>query len=599
MGADRRAAEAQRGGHLKRIAQVVPDVPSFSVDDGFSYEIPAALEHIDVGDLVRIPLGGRRVRGYVTSVSTSTSDRPLRPIAARTGTRGIFTPTMLESLRWAATHYVAPLSTVLGRSAPPNSPRGEPTAHDQDIHVREGALTSWATRQVEEGRTRPAFLLSADPLEDVIGAIAPVVRRGRNVIVGAPTVREAGATAAALREAFGDSVVPATGEDSPAARTRAWIQLSEPTGSVVVGTREVAFWGRAIGLAVLLDEGRRAYKAPGTPTYHVREILRRRSAIERFGLLLTGVVPTSEALASGVEVMRERRRIWPLVDVVDRSGASSADGPVGDRARHAIAALGSGANTFVLVPRRGDTRRCARCRQIRRCPECGSSLDESGSCARCERAYPACTACGGRVFEAIGASVPRIVADLRRSFGPDAGAAGSGARIEVGTERDLVAAGPFDLVVIIEPDTLILAPTYRAEEEALRLLARAAATAKPGRGRRALVVSHLAEHRVMNVLRHGDPMPFMEVVQAERARAGLPPVGELLAIETDAASAHDALEHAAHGATLLGPVAQNGRQRWLVQGADLRSVKVRLRAVVQQLRDGGARVRVDVDPVDL
>ncbi|MEN8112967.1 MAG: hypothetical protein ABFS21_01155 [Actinomycetota bacterium] len=600
MGPDRRTAQAQRVGDLTRLAQVVPDVPSFSVDDGFTYEVPEVLAAIDVGDLVRIPLGGRRVRGYVTNVSDGTPDRALRSIAARSGKRGVFGASMLESLRWAATHYVAPLSTVLSRCTPPNVPRGVPKVQRGPVEARDGVLSEWAGRQVEKGRTRPAYLLHGDPVDEVIAAIAPVLSAGNNVIVAAPTVTEAHSTVAALRSVFAERVWSATAEDTPAQRTRAWTQLAEPTGSVVVGTREVAFWGTSgLGLAIVIDEGRRAYKSPQTPTYHVREVLRRRSVIERFGLLLTGAVPTSEALAAGVEIVRERRRIWPLVDVVDRTAESAGSGLVSDRSRHVLAAMGDFGTAFVLVPRRGGAYRCSRCRELHVCVECGSMLDRAGQCPRCSRSYPSCTACHGTRFEALGASIPRIVADLRRTMGSDVGPAGSGSRISVGTERDLVGAPRVDLVVIVDPDTALLAPTYRAEEDALRLLARAVLVAKPGRGRRALIESRLPEHRVLAALRSGDPVPFMAETQQEREKSGFPPVGELLAIETDAEGAHELLEAATEGVALLGPVAEDGRERWLVQGSDLGRARVRLRAAIQQLRDAGARVRIDVDPVEL
>ena len=96
--------------HLTRIAQVVPDVPTFAVDDGFAYEVPESLATLDVGDIVRVPLGGRKVRGYVTSVREGTPERTLREVAARSGKQGVFDPALLRSLRWVATHYVAPVS---------------------------------------------------------------------------------------------------------------------------------------------------------------------------------------------------------------------------------------------------------------------------------------------------------------------------------------------------------------------------------------------------------------------------------------------------------------------------------------------------------
>ena len=578
----------------------MPDVPSFAVDDGFAYEVPAALPDIAVGDIVRVPLGGRKVRGYVTAVAESTPERSLRPIATRSGNRGVFDVGMLRSLRWAATHYVAPLSTVLARCAPPNLPKRKPRVHESPVTEVDGILSEWSERQVGRGRTRPAYLVTGDPLPAVTSAIAPVLRSGKNVIVTAPTVVEAHAVADVLRSLFGDRVRLATSDESPAVRTTSWSQIASDTGSVVVGTREVAFWGvDGLGLAVVLDEGRRGYKSPQTPTIHVRDLLRRRSTIERFSLLLTGSVPTSEALSSGVELIESLGRVWPLVEVVDRSEDGPGSGAIGERARNAIAALGESASVFVLVAWRGGSYRCSKCRELRKCPDCDAMLERSGSCARCGRSFPRCLSCGGVRFETLGGGVPRIREDLGRVFGNDVGPVGSNCRIVVGTERDLVGLDPVDLVVVVDPDAAILAPNYRADEDALRLLARAALAARPGRGRRALVQTSLPGNRVFDALRSGDPLAFMSETLRKREESGFPPVGDLIALETDALDARPILVDAADDASLLGPAREGERDRWLIQGRDLSAVRLRLRSAVQHLRDGGARVRVDADPVDL
>jgi primosomal protein N' (replication factor Y) len=575
-------------------------VPSFAVDDGFAYDVPDSLPDLAVGDIVRVPLGGRRVRGYVTTIREEEPDRPLRAVAARSGRQGVFDSVMLESLRWVASHYVAPLSTVLARCAPPNLPRKHPRRHAPFEAANGGPLAAWGERQMVSGRTRPSYLLTGDPMNGVVSAMEPVIGRGKNVIVTAPTVVEAHAAAEQLRSVFNDRVLTATSEDSPKARTDAWIQVATKTGSVVVGTREVAFWGAGtIGLAVVLEEGRRAYKSPQTPTYNVRDVLRRRSVIERFALLLAGAVPTSEAYSAGIEIMRSGRRIWPLIEVVDRTEEGESSGRVAERVKRAVAALERSATVFVLVPRRGATFRCVRCRELRKCPACGALLERSGVCARCGEASPNCTSCGGTRFESLGTGVSRMVEDFSRSFGSDVGPAGSGCRITVGTERDLVGLAPVDLVVVVDPDIWILAPNYRADEDALRLLVRAALAAKPGRGRRAIVQTSLANHAVFDALRSGDPLPFMDAVVARREESGFPPVGELIALETDAPDAAELLGEAAGEASLLGPAREAERERWLIQGRDLTRVRMRLRSAVRQLRDGGFRVRVDADPLDL
>ena len=104
-----------------RIAQVVPDLPTFAVDDGFSYAVPDALE-ISVGSIVRVPLGGRRVRGWVTGLRNG-PDEGLKDVIAVSGAQPIFSAELLQTLRWAAVHYLSPLAALIPKAGPPNLPK--------------------------------------------------------------------------------------------------------------------------------------------------------------------------------------------------------------------------------------------------------------------------------------------------------------------------------------------------------------------------------------------------------------------------------------------------------------------------------------------
>ena len=93
-------------------ARVVPDVASFSVDDGFWYSVPEHLSaDLGVGSIVRIPLSGRRVRGWVVQVAERDESK-LKDIAGISGILPVCDTDLLEGLLWAARHYVAPVSAL-------------------------------------------------------------------------------------------------------------------------------------------------------------------------------------------------------------------------------------------------------------------------------------------------------------------------------------------------------------------------------------------------------------------------------------------------------------------------------------------------------
>lgn len=559
---------------------------------------------------MRIPLGGRRVRGFVTSVSGEAPPRPLKALAARSGQLPVFDTSLLQSIRWAASHYVAPLAAVLRRAAPPNLPKPRKPRARSPVPHRSGKLSEWGAAQIAAGHSPPRYLVTGDRYAaQIADAIAPILDAGRNTMVALPTAAEAEAVAVDLGDLFGDRVLLVTGGMSAAEHTRAWSITAQGSGFILVGTREIALWpGGDLGGAVIVEEGRRAFKSPSTPTLHVRDVLRRRAAVERFGLLFLGPVPTTEVLAAGVTLDRPDGRVWPLVEVVDRSEEPPGSGLVMDRTRAAIGAVvRSGGRGFVLVSRRGyaGAFRCVGCRQVRRCAQCGAAPDRDGPCPRCGTRAGPCAECGGAKFEPLGAGVGRVVDDLRRSFGQSVTPAGDGGSISVGTERDLVSVAGLDLAVAIDGDGPILAPHYRAEEDALRLFARLALTVSRGRGKRCMIQTGDPRQRVIEAIRSGRPLPILEQILEERADSSFPPVGDIIAVEVAGpegpapADADAILRRTVAGATILGPAPGPSGSRWLIQGANLRRTRILLRPAVQSMRDAGARVRVDVDPVDL
>jgi primosomal protein N' (replication factor Y) len=401
-------------------------------------------------------------------------------------------------------------------------------------------------------------------------------------------------------------IVEAGSALSAKASTRSWATAATTPGMVLVGTREVALWRvHRLSLAIVVEEGRRAMKSPQSPTLHVREILHRRATIERFPMVVVGAVPTTEMVAAGSNVVSEQGRIWRLVEVVDRREDLDPAALVTERVRRAVRSVTQrGGRVFCLVHRRGyaPAFRCVSCGEIRRCAACGAAVDRDGTCRRCHAVAGACPHCGGTRFAPLGAGVGRVVDDLRRSVGEAVGTVEDGRPVIVGTERDLVGLDPVDLAVLMDVDTWLLAPNYRAEEDALRIVARLTAKVGAGSGRRAMVQTAQPDHRVLAAARRGDPMELLSAVVNERADAGFPPSGELISIEIGdpSANADTQLRTLTDGAaTVLGPGETRSGLRWLIQGHALHPIRIRLRRQVQQWRDGGSRVRIDADPVDL
>lgn len=574
----------------------MPDIGTFAVDDGFSYTIPEGMD-VAVGNRVRIKVSRRRLKGFVTAVFEADANRKLLPIDGLSGDIPSFAEDSLATLRWAATHYVTPLSVLLKRTLPPNVPKSLAAA---GVPSRPRSPTSWRPQD-------PVYWIGSSPYGPAIAdMMTDVAETNRNMVVIAPSVIEVDEIAVQLKEFYGDRVAVATSSMPGGVVTNSWRQIATGEGTILVGTREVMLWPFGdVSLVVVVEDGRRVMRSQGTPTLNVREVVLRRSINEGFPVVFFGPVPTLETLARGASIISPARREWPLVEVVDRGDEPPGSALLTERAKLSIKrAVSSGRHVFVLVGSRGyaPAFRCVTCGEMRRCARCSSAASRDHTCRRCGFKLGQCPECGGAKFQPLGAGVGRILDDIAGFVGSDlVGRSGDARPVTVGTERDLIGVRNVGLAVAVDVDGLTMAPHYRSAEDALRLLVRLAQTVEKGTGARCIVQTTKPNQPVVVALASGRSEEFLADELVTRTRFGFPPAGSLIAIETD--GAHDAAElleeHVAQYAMILGPAEVGDRMRWLIQGEELDPARLALRPVLNTLRSKGAKVRVDVDPIDL
>ncbi|MDH3500543.1 MAG: hypothetical protein OEM97_10500 [Acidimicrobiia bacterium] len=584
------------------IARVVPDLATFSVDEGFEYLVG---DHdVRVGSLVRVPLSGRPRRGYVVDLRHGVSDN-LKSIRSVSGARAVFDSRLLRTVDDVAAYYVAPRSVVLGKVAPPNLPKSPKPLELPSIPPCDSAAPE-ATRDAAQGRGggHVQVLAGSEWGTAIRGLVTGILVAGRSAVVVLPTAAEAGRLAGLLRRDLGARVLEAEGDD--ASVTMAWSRAAANPGVVLLGTPKVVWWPvEALAAIVLVDEGRRGMKERQTPTVSAARVAATRAAHEDLTVFHLGRVPTAETFGRNPRRVRVGGRLWPPVEVVDRREEAPGSGLFTERVRAAVRQTirGSG-RAFFFTHQRGyaPASRCASCRELRLCQQCGARPDPGPECRRCGAGLDACAHCGGRRFEALGAGAERVVEEARRAFG-DATVGMVDATqpaISVGTERDLVHLGPVDLAIAVDADGLIRGTNYRAGEDALAVLARVAARVREGRTNRLIVQTVSPDHPVLEALRRADPLPFFERELAERRSLGMPPIGEVLVLEvSELEGVDEEIRLATAGAVVFGPSSRDGVGRWLIQGRDLTEVKRDLRPLVGKLRDRGGRVRVDADPRDL
>jgi len=209
-----------------------------------------------------------------------------------------------------------------------------------------------------------------------------------------------------------------------------------------------------------------------------------------------------------------------------------------------------------------------------------------------------CQACGAGAFAVLRIGVTRLREELEAAAGRpvvaiDAKAADTeavpDAGVYVGTEAALHRVRRADTVAFVDFDAELLAPRYRATEEALGLLARAARLVG-GRadGGRILVQTFLPKHEVLDAVLHADPGRLMVKELQRRAALGFPPSGALAV-----ASGPGAAEFVGGLALTSVQAAAVSDGTYLLRAANWSELG---QAIAATPRPRGSRVRIEVDP---
>ncbi len=570
-------------------ATVVPDVTG--LDKRFDYLVPDHLrQRIAVGSMVRVPLHGRRVAGWVVRLGEpdpAVSGDRLLPIAAWSGFGP--SPEVIELATWAAHRWVAGrLRPLLATASPHRAVRELPTPGTKPVPVAPSA--AGVGRLLADG----GGVIRVCPSDDLFDLVLDAVGEGSTLVVH-PSVDAARQLAERVRRS-GRTAALLPGN---------WAVAAGGAADVVLGGRS-AVWATVADLRriVVLDEHDEALQEERTPTWHARDVAIERARRLGIPCVLVSPSPTVSALHwSGRRWMRPEpeaeRAGWPEVVVVDRRDdepwkRSLVSSPlieaIRDRSKRVVCVHNVVGRARLLA--------CRQCRTLLRCERCDAAVaqrdDGALGCARCDSSRPpVCQACGSAALATVKPGVTRLRDELEAAAArPVLAVSGSssetghlvGADVFVGTEAVLHRVGEADVVALLDLDAELLAPRYRAAEQALALCVRAARLLGPrARGGLLLVQTTMPEHEVIRALRDADPGVVARAEAARRRMLGLPPFGALARVSGPGASAFVA--------GLDVPAAADG-DGYLVRASTWDELAEHLGAVERP----ADRLRVEVDP---
>jgi primosomal protein N' (replication factor Y) len=362
-----------------------------------------------------------------------------------------------------------------------------------------------------------------------------------------------------------------------------------------------------VAAIVVVDEHDEGLQEEGSPTWHARDVVIERGRRAGAPVLLISPCPTLEALEFGplTRPPHEREREgWPIVEVVDRSDeepwkrsllTSSLIRHLRDPERSIVCVYNTTGRARLLA--------CRQCRTLARCERCDAAVALSDEltlqCGRCGLARPAvCAVCGASRFANLRPGVSRVQEEIEAAAGrpavlvtadTDTRRASGAAAIHVGTEAVLHRVDRADTVAFLDFDRELLAPRFRATEQAMALLARAGRLVGPRkRGGRMLIQTFMPDHPVIRAAVLADPGRLVDDERARRRMLALPPYGAFAEIsgtgsDEFVASLPDSDDVQVAG-DIDGYVARSAD--WMTLGAHLSS----------GIRPPGSRLRIAVGP---
>lgn len=347
-----------------------------------------------------------------------------------------------------------------------------------------------------------------------------------------------------------------------------WRRIIRGQATIVVGARSSIFAPiRDLGLVIIDEEHETTYKQSDTPRYHAREVAIWRCHYHQAPLLLGSATPSlesrSRAQVGRYQHLRLPERVngrpLPPVTLVDmtKEMAQQTTDELSSVLKDKIAdRLAKGQQIVLLLNRRGyaSYMLCRECGQVIQCPRCDISLtyhkhEHRLKCHYCDYQSPVpdrCPNCHSDYLRTFGLGTQKIEELLNQHF-PTARVI----RMDMDTTRkkgqhealldrfrrheadillgtQMIAKGldfeTVTLVGVINADTALNLPDFRAGEKTFQLLTQVAG--RTGRGRfegEVLIQTYNPDHYVMQLAQQHDYESFFYYEMKRRHLGHYPP----------------------------------------------------------------------------
>ena len=585
---------------VARVVRVVPDVSG--INKVFDYSLPARFENVRVGSIVRVELHGRRVDAWVVEIdagSTSLGERKLKDVIA---VLSMGPPSDVVALAtWTARRFSGPLRAVLKSASPQRRVRAIASGQSNPSRTPTPSQRLCDANSETLLANGKGGVLVWPPMRPTRPVIEAAIRRGPTLVV-TPSVGFARTIAVALRrEGVSVALLP---DD--------WQRAAQGV-DVVVGARS-AVWAPAPHLTsiVVLDEHDERLQDERSPTWHARDVAIERARAAGIPCLLVSPFPTVVAVewagTTGVIVPERVPGDWPNVVAIDPfvNLADDEAPQFGMLSSELIADLRNhNLNVVCVVNTKGRSRllACKSCHAISRCEECNAAVtqNESGEleCPSCAARRPVvCQNCASnalvqlrkgvtRLREEVEAAAGRGVVDVT---GETQVSARSKSCVYIGTEAVLHRVSSADVVVFLDFDNELFAPTYRAGEQAWNLVILASRLLRGSKAPKIILQTNDAGNPLVRQFVSINPIESIKEEMQKRKMLQLPPYSAMARVVVSESVDHKVLDGLGLG-VMVAPL--HKQSEFLIRAGTVESLTLALEEL--RRRDNGA-IRCYVDP---
>jgi primosomal protein N' (replication factor Y) len=641
---------------VTRYASVYPLVTARALAREFTYEIP---DDVGPGAVVEVRFGNSKQRGVVTEVDV----QPPKGIDTSPVERVVeeLPRPLVELALWVADYYgstpgraltlVAPVQRKARGTRPQPAERDALTgeAEPAELSATQQAALERITGALDAGESANFLLYGATgsgKTEVYLQACAAALQRNRGAIILVPEIALTPQTLGRFRARFGERIAVLHSALSEAERRDERARIASGEAPIVVGARSAVFAPvPRLGIICVDEEHDASYKQESDPRYDARTVAAKRAALEGAVAVFGSATPRPESWGTLERLNLGGRLAGPLppVRVVDlrREAGYPLSAPL-------LAELGAieehGGKAILLLNRRGvaPALHCRACGTTVRCDNCDVALVLHGDhrlrchhCGHTESEPETCSTCGSTEIARLGAGTQRLERELEAKLPelerirldadavekPGALAAALTRFAEadrvvlVGTQ--MVAKGHHfsgvALAAVVDADTGLGMPDFRAEERTFQLLTQLAGRSGRDAPGRVLVQTFQPDSRAIELAARHDVERFLNSELDRRRLLGYPPFSHLVRIVVsgpDPDAPLQALSEVKEGLTgdVLGPapllrlrgkyraqlVAKTEQPRTLAAQASRL-----LSAAAPAMRRAGLAAVVDVDPQSL